>query len=97
MARIYWVREEEWTGEPALAAEKSWDWCEEQLGNLSYISPLDKPPRLTRGKDDRPEMAPFRGRQFVVVELTHPVRGQKAGFYLASVTPQQLNNKLTGG
>lgn len=94
MAKIHWLREDEPPSEGTLAAARDWAWCMAHLGNLSYLSPPDRLPTLYPDKDDRPDLAPFRGRQYVLVKLEEAQGGYKAGYYKSSISPQQLAEKL---
>lgn len=98
MPRIHWLREKQRPGEGTIAAEKSWEWSTTHLGRLQYLRPLGPPPSLQHeGNNARPDLAPFRSAQFVVVQLEEPQKGHKAGYYHSSITPQQLAERLKEG
>lgn len=97
LAKIHWLQENEPPSEGTVAAARDWEWCLAHLGHLSFLSPPDRLPTLYPDKDDRPDLAPFRGRQYVLVKLEEPQGGCRAGYYHASITPQQLAERIKEG
>ena len=62
------------------------------MGNLTPFR--SKGPPLIAEQEDRPDLAAIRDPQHVVVHLEEPQAGYQADYYLASITPKQLEEKL---
>ena len=97
MPKIHWLRQNQRPSAATVAAEKPWEWCDAHLGTLKYLTPLGRPPSVRRQNEERPDLAPFRGNEYVVVELREQVGVYKPGFYFANLSPQQLQEKMKSG
>lgn len=97
MPRIHWLREGDVPGEATLAAERNRDWCKAHLGVLTWWAPSDRLPPLEHRPGERSDLAPYRARWVVVVELEDQQEGYRAGYYKGSITAMQLAEKLKEG
>jgi hypothetical protein len=95
MPKLHWLRENQRASATTVAGEKTWDWCSRHLGDLRYLSAVDKPPSLRRSEGEaRPNLVPFRGAEYVVLELEEEQAGKPTGYYLSSITPGELQDRL---
>ena len=88
-----------WFGRPGtqpdqgdLKGEKEISWCKNNLGPLTFLSPLGRQPKMP---DEESSIPPsMRNYKFVVVEIEEDKGDLKPGYYFSTLTPQEVWKKL---
>ncbi len=92
MARIWFGRPGTQPDQGDLKGEKDISWCKNNLGPLTFISPLGRLPKMP---DEESSVPPsMRNYKFVVVEIEEENDDFKPGYYLSALTPKEVWEKL---
>ena len=92
MAKIYFGRPGAELDHTDLKGEKDISWCTNNLQALTYFSPLAKTPKMP---DEKSTVPPdLRNYKFVVIQVEEENSELKQGFYLSSLTPKEVWEKL---
>ena len=92
MAKIWFGRHGTQPDQGDLKGEKEVLWCKNNLGPLTFISPLG---RLLNMPDEESTIPPsMRNYKFVVVEIEEKSGDLKPGYYLSTLTPKEVWEKL---
>lgn len=92
MAKIWFGRPGAQLDPSDFKGEKAISWCKEHLGPLTFISPLGRSPKLP---DEESLILPsMRNYKFVIVEIEENEGHPQAGYYLSSLTPKEVWEKL---
>ncbi len=92
MARIWFGRPGAQPDPGDLKGEKEISWCKKNLGPLSFISPPGRLPKMPDEESSIPSS--LRNYNFVVVEIEEDNDALKAGYYLSTLTPEEVWEKL---
>ena len=92
MAKIYFGRPGAQLDQTDLKGEKEISWCQDNLQPLTYFSPPAKMPKML----DEGSLVPpdLRNYKFVVIQVEEDNSELKPGFYLSSLTPKEVWEKL---
>ena len=92
MAKIYFGRPGTKPDQADFKGQKEISWCQNNLGPLTFHSPLGKMPKMP---DEESQVPPeFRNYKFVIVEVEEENGEIKPGFYLSSLTPKEVWEKM---
>ncbi len=92
MAKIYFGRPGAQLDQTDLKGEKEILWCHNNLGPLTFLSP---PGRMPKVPDEESPVPPdLRNYKFVVIQVDEENSELKPGFYLSSVRPKEVWEKL---
>lgn len=92
MARIWFGRPGTQPDPGDLKGEKDISWRKENLGPLTFNSPLARLPKMP---DEEPPIPPsMRNYKFVVVEIEEEDGDLKLGYYFSTLTPKEVWEKL---
>ncbi len=92
MAKIWFGRPGTQPDQGDLKGEKDISWCKNNLGPLTFIS---LPGRLPKMPDEESPMPPsMRNYKFVMVEIEEGDEDLKPGYYLSTLTPKEIWEKL---
>jgi len=75
-----------------LKGEKDVSWCKNNLGPLTFISPLGRLPKMP--DEESPIPPSMRNYKFVVVEIEEEDDDLKPGYYFSTLTPKEVWEKL---
>ena len=90
MAKIWFGRPGTQPDQGDLKGEKDIPWCKNNLGPLTFNSPLGRLP----GLPDEESSIPHQNYKFVVVEIGKENGDLKPGYYFAALTPKEVWEKL---
>ena len=92
MAKIWFGRPGSQPDPGDLKDEKDVSWCKNNLGPLTFISPLGRLPKMP----DEESLTPpsMRNYKFVVIEIEKENIDFKPGYYLSTLTPKEVWEKL---
>ena len=92
MAKIYFGRPGGQLDQTDLKGEKEIIWCQSNLGPLTFLSP---PARMPKIPDEESPVPPdLRNYKFVVIRVEQEDSELKPGFYLSSLMPKEVWEKL---
>ena len=92
MARIWFGRPGAQLDQTDLKGEKEISWCQDNLRPFTFFSP---PARMPKMPDEESPVAPdLRNYKFVVIQVEEENSELEPGFYLSSLTPKQVWEKL---
>ncbi|MGZ3559150.1 MAG: hypothetical protein ACXU97_08580 [Thermodesulfobacteriota bacterium] len=92
MAKIYFGRPGAQLDQTDLKGEKEISWCQSNFRSLTFLSPLDRMPKMP---DEESTISPdLRNYKFVVIQVEEENSELKPGFYLSSLTPKEVWEKL---
>ncbi len=92
MAKIWFGRPGAQPDPGDLKGEKDISWCKNDLGPLTFISP---PGRLPKMPDEESPVPPaMRNYKYVMVEVGEENEDIKPGYYLSTLTPKEVWEKL---
>jgi len=91
MARIWFGRPGAQPDQGDLKGEKDVAWCKGNLGPLTFVSP---PGRLPKMPDESPIPPSMRNYKFVVVEIEEENGDLNPGYYISTLTPKEVWEKL---
>jgi hypothetical protein len=92
MGKIYFGRPGAQLDQTDLKGEKEISWCQNNLGLLTFISPPTKMPKMPEEESAVPP--DLRNYKFVVIQVGEENDELKPGFYLSSLTPKEVWEKL---
>jgi hypothetical protein len=92
MAKIYFGRPGAQLDQTDLKGEKEISWCQNNLQALTYFSPSAKMPKMP--DEESPVPPDLRNYKFVVIQVEEEDNELKPGFYLSSMTPKEVWEKL---
>ena len=92
MAKIWFARSGTQLDENDLKGEKEISWCQNNLGPLTFFSPLGRMPKLP--DEESPVSPDHRNYKFVIIQVEEEYGELKPGFYLSSLTPKEVWEKL---
>ena len=92
MAKIWFGRSGTQPDKGDLKGEKEISWCQNNLGPLTLFSPLGRMPKLP--DEESPVPPDGRNYKFVVIQVEEENSELKPGFYLSSLTPKEVWEKL---
>ena len=92
MAKIYFERPGAQLDQTDLKGEKGISWCQNNLQPLTYFSPPAKMPKMP--DEESPVPPDLRNYKFVVIQVEEEEGELKPGYYLSSLTPKQVWEKL---
>jgi len=92
MAKIWFGRSGTQPDSGDLKAEKDISWCKNNLGPLTFISPMGQLPKMP--DEESPIPPSMRNYKFVVVEIEEQNGDHKPGHYLSTLTPKEAWEKL---
>jgi hypothetical protein len=92
MGKIYFGRPGAQLDQTDLKGEKEISWCQDNLRPFTFFSP---PVRMPKMPDEESPVAPdLRNYKFVVIQVEEENSELKPGFYLSSLTPKEVWEKL---
>ncbi len=92
MAKIYFGRPGAQLDQTDLKGEKESSWCRGNLQPLTYFSPPGRMPKMP--DEESPVPPDLRNYKFVVIQVKEENSELKPGFYLSSLTPKEVWEKL---
>ena len=92
MGKIYFGRPGAQLDQTDLKGEKEISWCQNNLRPLTFLSPLARMPKMP--DEESPVPPDLRNYKFVVVQVEEENSELKSGFYLSSLTPKEVWEKL---
>ena len=92
MAKIYFGRPGVQLDQTDLKGEKEISWCQNNLGPFTFLSPPAKMPKMQ--DEESPVPPDLRNYKFVVIQIEDEDSEIKPGFYLSSLTPKEVWEKL---
>lgn len=92
MSKIWFARSGTQLDEGDLKGEKEISWCQNNLGPLTFFSPLGRMPKLP--DEESPVSPDRRNYKFVIIQVEEEYDELKPGFYLSSLTPKEVWEKL---
>lgn len=92
MANIYFGRPGTQLDQTDLKGEKEISWCQDNLQPFTFLSPLAKMPKMP--DEDSTVPPDLRNYKFVVIQIERENNELKPGFYLSSLTPKEVWEKL---
>ena len=92
MAKIWFGRPGTQPDPGDLKDEKDVSWCKNNLGPLTFISPLGRLPKMPDKESPTPPS--MRNYKFVVIEIEKENVDFKPGYYLSTLTPKEVWEKL---
>jgi len=92
MAKIWFGRPGTQPDPGDLKGEKEDSWCKNNLGPLTFISPTGGLPKIP--DEECPTPPSMRNYKFVVVEIEEENNDFKPGYYLSTLTPKEVWEKL---
>jgi hypothetical protein len=92
MAKIYFGRPGAPLDQTDLKGEKEISWCQDNLQSLTYFCPPAKVPKMP--DEESPVPPNLRNYKFVVIQVEEENSEFKPGFYLSSLTPKEVWEKL---
>ena len=75
-----------------LKGEKDISWCKDNLGPLTFLSPLGRLPKMP--DEESPPPPSMRNYKFVAVEVEREGGDLDPGYSLSSFTPKEAWEKL---
>ncbi|MGO8988123.1 MAG: hypothetical protein ACLQGU_21465 [bacterium] len=92
MGKIYFGRPGAQLDQTDLKGEKEISWCQDNLRPLTFLSP---PSRMPKMPDEESVVPPdLRNYKFVVIKVEEENSELEPGFYLSSLTPKEVWEKL---
>ncbi len=92
MAKIYFGRPGVQLDQTDLKGEKEISWCQNNLQPLTFLS---QPAKMPKMPDEESSVPPdLRNYKFVVIHVEEENSELKPGFYLSSMTPKEVWEKL---
>jgi len=92
MAKIWFGRSGTQPDQGGLKGEKDIPWCKNNLGPLTFLSPLGRLPKMP---DEQSSVPPsMRNYKFVVVQIEVENGDFEPGYYLSTLTPKEVWEKL---
>ena len=92
MVKIWFARSGTQPDESDLKGEKEISWYQNNLGPLTFFSPPGRMPKLP---DEESQVPPDRRNyKFVIIQVEEKNADLKPGFYLSSLTPKEVWEKL---
>ena len=92
MAKIWFGRPGTQPDQGDLKGEKETSWCKNNLAPLTFLAPAGRVPRLP--DEESPLPPSLRNYKFVVVQIEEDNEALKAGYYLSTLTPKEVWEKL---
>ena len=92
MAKIWFGRSGTQPDESDLKGEKEISWCQNNLGPLTFFSSPGRMPKLS--DEESPVPPDRRNYKFVIIQVEEENSKLKPGFYLSSLTPKEVWEKL---
>ena len=92
MVKIYFGRPGAQLDQTDLKGEKEISWCQNNLGSLTFLSPPTKMPKMP--DEESPVPPDLRNYKFVVIQVEEENSELELGFYLSSLTPKEVWEKL---
>ncbi len=92
MAKIYFGRPGAQLDQTDLKGEKEISWCQNNLQPLTFLSQPAKMPKMP--DEESPVPPDLRNYKFVVIHVEEENAELKPGFYLSSLTPKEVWEKL---
>ena len=92
MGKIYFGRPGAQLDQTDLKGEKEISWCQNNLRPLTFLAPLAKMPKMP--DEESPVPRGLRNYKFVVILVEEENSELKPGFYLSSLTPKEVWEKL---
>jgi hypothetical protein len=92
MAKIWFGRPGTQPDQGDLKGVKDVSWCKVNLGPLTFISVLDRWPKMPDEESPIPPL--IRNYKFVVVEIEEEKGDLKPGYYFSNLTPKEVWEKL---
>ena len=92
MARIWFGRPGTQLDQGDLKGVKEISWCKNNLGPLTFLSPLGRQPKMP--DEESPIPPSMRNYKFVVVEIEEENDHFDPGYYFSTLTPKEVWEKL---
>ncbi|MGZ6203056.1 MAG: hypothetical protein ACXWM6_16240 [Thermodesulfobacteriota bacterium] len=92
MAKIYFGRPGAQLDQTDLKGEKEISWCQNNLRPLTFLSEPARAPKIP--DEESPVPPDLRNYKFVVIQVEEENSELKPGFYLSSLTPKEVWEKL---
>jgi len=92
MAKIWFERPGTQPDQGDLKGEKDIPWCKNNLGPLTFISPLGRLPK--RPDEESSVPLSMRNYKFVVVQIEEENGDLQPGYYFSTLTAKEVWEKL---
>ena len=92
MGKIYFGRPGAQLDQTDLKGEKEISWCQNNLRPLTFLSPPPGMPKMP--EEESPFPPSLKNYKFVVIQVEEENSEPKPGFYLSSLTPKEVWEKL---
>ena len=92
MAKIWFGRPGTQPDQGDLKGEKEILWCKNNLGPLTFLSPLDWLPKMP--DEESPIPPSMRNYKFALVEIEEESGDLDPGYYFSTLTPKEVWEKL---